>query len=1325
MAIGDDLGAPAPGGAQNTNPLASVLGGSQSADVAAINQNVDGIHELEKEASKLFSSMNESLQGLYDELVKIVPGLEKSLGDDSAEKAAKIAGKSSNKKQPKQADLQKLPDAHGMPPLFIGTFLSQTGDPKSSWLAKIHDILKPMGDRTAEIAESMVGGGGLAAAMPDLLKEDDEKKDKDDKKDKDGKDPKKGIKGAIEGLIGSSKSLLVLAGTLVLFAGAAALFAVLNWPKALIGLAMFGVFIAGAILLTKFINKDAQQSLAQFGTYIRDLALAFILFGVAMLVASLVVPLVMSAWLGVLVIMGFFFIFSLLGALVSRVAGKGLKDFMKGSIMMTIAFLVFALGLIVIGKIVWPLINDPAVMRGIGQIFLLFVLFVLLGILASFAGGGLLKFALASILLIISMVIFAIGLVIIHKIISPLIDDPAFWKTIGLILGLFLFFVVLGIVLVVTGAILGLVIFAVAAILLALGLILFAFALNYFVKNVTPALIQQAISLLPFIGFLFLGLMIVGLIAALALVPIVFLLLASVLFLLFALFFGLGLLLFNWLVTPERIILALLTLPFVGLFFAGLLIVGLVAALALIPLVFLLLASLLFLLFALFFGLGLLLFNLFVTPERIIQALLVLPMVGLFFLAMIVVGLAAALALVPIVFLLVASILMFVSFLFFGLGLIILTEMVTTERMEMGLGLLPKMALFFLAASLAGLASVLAIPGLAFLVVASVLMMVAFVALWAAMAALDEISKYDTSKLRDTVEKINKLIEEVKKIKVGPIVMLRFAMLAAAMLAVRSIFEDTRKTFENIEKIKEVMDKVDVSLIMVPVEKLIKTVADAAQKMKGASLEAAVAFSIMLKSVTDAIDSIVNTMLKLKDIDKKLIEAAQANLKIVLNEFFGVGDNPSPYSILKVFEGVKGINKSQLRLAEALVPLTEAIKNITDTILAIKDIKPEVVQEAIVSLRVITNFIGELIPFTEQFKKGFFAGDSAKQAEIAATTIEAMIPMIENIKALSEKIADVKNIDTGISNLRSIVVLVDQLRTFSGKFTDGGFFSRSSEDQIKTAASSVLAFRPLLNNLEIISNQISNVQNIDRGIENLKTVVNLIDDLMQFSGKFKTGGWGTKSTEEEIQTANKTLNAFMPMLNNIKSLSSAIIMVDNADNGIANLRTVVELVDDLRDFIQKLKPDGWLARGLESDIKTVTSSLSAFIPLLKTLGKIEEMSGEFAGIKTNIEINVLQPLLKLDEGISKMRQLSNAVHDLNTQLKKLVTENKDAMKQLGDLNKGNGAGFKINLPILKSSGQTTTGANKVDDPLEAIAKDVGLIREKVAGGGPSWTGVGR
>jgi hypothetical protein len=144
------------------------------------------------------------------------------------------------------------------------------------------------------------------------------------------------------------------------------------------------------------------------------------------------------------------------------------------------------------------------------------------------------------------------------------------------------------------------------------------------------------------------------------------------------------------------------------------------------------------------------------------------------------------------------------------------------------------------------------------------------------------------------------------------------------------------------------------------------------------------------------------------------------------------------------------------------------------------------------------------------------------------------------------------------------------------------------------------------------------------------------------------------------------------------------------------------------------------AQTFETAKKSIQNAAKGIPGILKSLAKSK--NADFGGIKQNIEVNLVEPLLALTEPIDNILKLTNNIRDLNTELNKLTKENKNTITSLGNI-KGSG-GFKINFPGGgKSSGESGGGGSALGkDPMESIATDVAAIREEVTKSPSSWAG---
>jgi hypothetical protein len=141
--------------------------------------------------------------------------------------------------------------------------------------------------------------------------------------------------------------ILAFAGALLLFAGALVLFQAVQWNSALLGMAMFAAFIGGAYFLAKGLEESkAEKTFIQFGIMALLLTGSFILFSVALLIASKTGLQAIAALPSLILFAGFIW-----GAkFVAEQMKVSLKDFMFfaiGAAVLSASIMVFSLSLIV------------------------------------------------------------------------------------------------------------------------------------------------------------------------------------------------------------------------------------------------------------------------------------------------------------------------------------------------------------------------------------------------------------------------------------------------------------------------------------------------------------------------------------------------------------------------------------------------------------------------------------------------------------------------------------------------------------------------------------------------------------------------------------------------------------------------------------------------------------------------------------------------------------------------------------------------------------------------------------------------------------------
>jgi hypothetical protein len=203
-----------------------------------------------------------------------------------------------------------------------------------------------------------------------------------------------GIGGFFSNLLQGAEGLALIAVGLLAFAGAMMLFQFIKWEPAMIGLAAFGIFVVGMVLISRIIGSNMKdfETFAQ-GTLL--MTAGIVLFNFAVWVSSKVLPYWPNAWQSLLA----YGLFVGMMTGYAKLLGGELGNFIKFSaaVLVLIAGLVLFDFALVVTALALPFI--PPALAGLGA----FVIFVGLAALLAYALGPLipafLTMALAIVLL--------------------------------------------------------------------------------------------------------------------------------------------------------------------------------------------------------------------------------------------------------------------------------------------------------------------------------------------------------------------------------------------------------------------------------------------------------------------------------------------------------------------------------------------------------------------------------------------------------------------------------------------------------------------------------------------------------------------------------------------------------------------------------------------------------------------------------------------------------------------------------------------------------------------------------------------------------------
>ena len=285
-----------------------------------------------------------------------------------------------------------------------------------------------------------------------------------------------GISGFFKGLLEGVGGIAALGVALLAFAGATLIFNFVDWGKAVVGMLAFTVFTIGMVALAKVLNKE-EKDLTNFAKTSLILSAALGVFAISLYLVSAVVgsqgvviagkeivpPFSLgNAIAGTLLFLGFLAGVALISHIVAK-ENKNFVEFAKASLILSAALGVFAIslyvvsavvgsqGVVIAGKQIVQPFNLGDAIKGTA-LFLGFLLGVaIISNVASQSEGDFTKFAFASMLMSVSLVLFSFSLAIVSAMYSskelkigefevPKVDIPGAMIGLGLFLGFILAF---------------------------------------------------------------------------------------------------------------------------------------------------------------------------------------------------------------------------------------------------------------------------------------------------------------------------------------------------------------------------------------------------------------------------------------------------------------------------------------------------------------------------------------------------------------------------------------------------------------------------------------------------------------------------------------------------------------------------------------------------------------------------------------------------------------------------------------------------------------------------------------------------------------------
>lgn len=657
----------------------------------------------------------------------------------------------------------------------------------------------------------------------------------------------------------------------------------------------------------------------------------------------------------------------------------------------------------------------------------------------------------------------------------------------------------------------------------------------------------------------------------------------------------------------------------------------------------------------------------FLKPEMMDQFLAMLVPMGLIFLGMAAVGLAATVAVVFVTMFTACSIILLAGMLIFTLAVatMLLTSFVL-EKLPMA-SFIGSMLLLFTGMLAVSLIATVALIPLALFMAASALLTVGMLFMLVTALAIKTISEQvDLLQLGETVLLIGGIFAAciplgvIGGLAIIPIGIFAIAagLLAGAMkdmmftIVAMKIMADFSKdalgaegkkppAIQAINDIFSAANEVEVGLFMIAKFKVLSTVTGELAKV--------------FKDSLIIFDAVLSVKAKVQELESQGITFAQC-----MDPFLQIFE-----TVATAASGFAGMSKKAAQaMAIAIVPITEAIDNLAHTIVFIADFAMSPDFEAkmdaakIAFGKMLTDFFGagqaEPGPST---LLGMLYG-MKKMPKGAAEAAAALAPLAQAVDSVANvviKSAEMPDPDPAISKLQAVMRFMNELNTFAGTFKAGGFFSKSSSEIYGTAKESIDGMIPVIDSINGLGTKVNAVPDYSgEGIPKIRGTINFIKEMDEFTSIFKTGGWFSKSSSELYMNAKKAIDDMLPILDSIDNLGRRLDTLQPVQLELSTFKQVFDLANP-EDLASKSKQMVEFAKKMSEAEKILPSG--------------DKMMNLFNGLNKSINSGDWS---KIGTVANNMSTLANAVAKVNSELTKLRNENSGTMKQVTEMNKGGG-----------------------------------------------------
>jgi len=502
--------------------------------------------------------------------------------------------------------------------------------------------------------------------------------------------------------------------------------------------------------------------------------------------------------------------------------------------------------------------------------------------------------------------------------------------------------------------------------------------------------------------------------------------------------------------------------------------------------------------------------------------------------------------------------------------------------------------------------------------------------------------------------------------------------LIAALASFNEITNISEELTGNISNLTEMIDGINESLSQVT------TIEETASEIS-AGIGAIEAIGVELSSSLTSFNQALSVM---EGIETSESTAQITQIIDIFNILSQFSDNVD--SALEGIGGLAGVGGS---LQESIVAIQSTLQNISE---------------------IDSPDTGPLTDLFASFEElGSSVDDAMNSISLISTTSNAFN---DSMGAISETLVVAGEIANMISENAGALEMGESLSTFFNSFSSVGATLEGFTDDAENIMTASSVVSSMLNSIQSsieMSNALSDMEDntddirerlvglfemisdteISELVNNIAdtgfaadigSVSNVFDKIINIYSLME--GMGAAGDEVDVDGVSGSINNLLGSIGNI---------IDNIDNLTGDQMTVIEGLSEVIATVDQIMDLGSKFSGMEdmdtdmSGIIETADQISSLTESLGNLGNIDNLDSAretLEGLKPLLnELSSLsfegdfaagiegltEPLMQLDEPISKLMELNNTVKDLNSSLRELSGENKDTFQSL-NMNEGEG-----------------------------------------------------